>query len=77
MTTFFLFRYASEVKGEFYMFIDISECAGKPTLLALVSGTVARTLENCLDEDIVSEAMKVGFVYLTCEKVFPWIFEPE
>ena len=30
--------YASQQKGEYYMFIDISECAAQPTLLALVSG---------------------------------------
>ncbi len=30
--------YASQQKGEYYMFIDISDCASQPTLLALVSG---------------------------------------
>jgi len=59
LTSMLTCRYASEVKGEFYMFIDVSECVGKPTLLALVSGTVARTLETCDDKQIISEALQV------------------
>ena len=51
--------YASKVKGEFYMFIDISDCVGKPTLLAIVSGTVAQTLESLPDDQIISDAMGV------------------
>ena len=51
--------YAAERKGEYYMFIDVTECAGRPTLLALVSGTVAQELEAREDEATVAEAMAV------------------
>lgn len=47
------------MKGEFYMFIDISDCTGRPTLMALVSGSVAHSLEEREDEDVKRQAMKV------------------
>ena len=51
--------YAAERKGEYYMFIDVTECAGRPTLLALVSGSVAQELEAREDEATVADAMTV------------------
>jgi hypothetical protein len=41
------------------MFIDVTECAGRPTLLALVSGSVAQELEAREDEATVADAMAV------------------
>jgi monoamine oxidase len=51
--------YASQQKGEYYMFIDISDCASLPTLLALVSGSQALALEKSEDANIVAGALRV------------------
>ena len=51
--------YASQTKGEYYMFIDITDSATQPTLLALVSGAQALELEQSEDADIVAGALRV------------------
>eukprot|EP00960_Hanusia_phi_P059712 764266-Hanusia_phi.AAC.5 len=51
--------YASERKGQFYLFIDITDCTSKPTLLALISGSMATELEVTPDDEVVRNAMRV------------------
>uniref|UniRef100_A0A7S1J4X5 PHD-type domain-containing protein n=1 Tax=Eutreptiella gymnastica TaxID=73025 RepID=A0A7S1J4X5_9EUGL len=52
-------------KGRYYLFIDVSEIAGKPTLLSLLSGNFALEMEAKEDYKVVAEGMQV------LRKIFP------
>lgn len=50
------FGYASQRKGEYYMFVDLSDCLGMPILLILIPGINALDLEGKSDATVVAEA---------------------
>eukprot|EP00742_Colponemidia_sp_Colp-10_P007272 GILJ01007818.1.p1 GENE.GILJ01007818.1~~GILJ01007818.1.p1 ORF type:complete len:1106 (+),score=173.52 GILJ01007818.1:69-3386(+) len=50
--------HASDIRGEFYIFVDLEATTGKPILLALIAGSFALRLEHSTDEDIRKQAVE-------------------
>jgi hypothetical protein len=51
--------YASDNRGEFYLFINMMKVVGSPILVAMVAGQAAYTVETLAGEEVVTKAMGI------------------